>query len=311
MQMDAEDVLTLLPETPSEVLEEVLPDFLPDLFTEYAEPASGPLRAAPADFGEEDVLSLADELPELRPLPPLKPMSPLRLTGPLAGFHSLPGFGGPGFGGSGQGSPGQGSPGQGSPEQGSLEYVGEVVDLPPGGLGADFALVPSGRVSPLGQVETAAPAEHLVETEKHVVFALAGAKYAVPMEQVLEVCEFEQFTPVMNVPDWIMGVTNLRGDIVSIVDLRHFLDQAGDAGARQQPIRNLVVAQTQQGDLTTCLAVESVLGLAHTPTAEIQNVERVFGDGLTPHTRGVYAQGNELLSMLDLESLLRALEITG
>lgn len=194
------------------------------------------------------------------------------------------------------------------------EYIGELVEAerlevrPPAGV---TALVPS-RYQAVPTPLTALKQAALGEPEKHVVFALAGAKFAVPMEQVVEVRELEHYTPVINVPSWVLGITNLRGDIVSVVDLARLLDSSRSAGGKNTslPFRNLIVAQTRQGDLTTCLVVDTVHGLAHAQPTEIQKVERLVGDGLTPHTRGILAQGEELLSILDLESLLRSLELT-
>ncbi len=294
--IDAEDILTL----PSEAALELLPELLP----ENAAPTAESFQFTGADFGEDDVLSLADELPALQPLPQpqgfrFQDTLPLRRPELLSGEISLTDFA--------------------RPDEFEFEHLGEIVDLP---QNTPHDSMVSAATEQFEQSSLAAelaarlaavelPAETPVKAEKHVVFALAGAKYAVPMEQVLEVCEFEQFTPVFNVPEWVMGITNLRGDIISVVDLRHFLDSSAEAAARRQPLRNLVVVQTQRGDLTACLAVESMLGQAQAPTAEIQQVERVLGDGLTPHTRGFFAQGDELLSMLNLESLLRSLEIIG
>lgn len=292
--IDAEDILTL----PSESSLEFLPELLPDI----TDPMDELFQLTEADFGDDDILSLADDLPGLQPLPQLREVQvedTLRCTEPL-NWMAAP-------------------MAESNSGQAGFEHVGEIAAWPKTVEHQPFALAPPEQLDQsslaaelaarLAAVEI--PAEPLAEAEKHVVFALAGAKYAVPMEQVLEVCDLDQFTPVINMPDWVMGITNLRGDIISVVDLRHFLTTSADAAARRQPLRNLVVVQTQRGDLTTCLAVESMLGLAQAPTAEIQKVDRVLGDGLTPHTRGFFAQGDELLSMLNLESLLRSLEISG
>lgn len=290
--MEAEDILTLPSESPLELLPALLPD--------GDAPVTDDVQFTEGDLGEDDVLSLADTLPVVRPLPqPLgfQMPEPLRRTEPLSEFAALVSAA--------------------SPD--SFGHGDETSDQLKTSLRNSFTLAPSKQVEQLSlAAELAArlaavdsPDEPLIEAEKHVVFTLAGAKYAVPMDQVLEVCDFDQITPVINVPEWVMGITNLRGDIISVIDLRHFLTPSTSAAVRRQSLRNLVVVQTQQGDLTTCLAVESMLGMAQAPTAEIQKVERVLGDGLTPHTRGFFAQGDELLSMLNLESLLRSLEITG
>ena len=345
--VDAEDVLTLPPDAPTAGLADSAPvltgtpvegvsdalaqDSLPDLLAEFA-PHFAQLFAESGagarfedngavldlDFEMDEVLSLADEVPPVQPLPPLTRFDESSFDAPSRTSFDAPSR--TSFDALSLRLTSDLPP---LPDTGGLEYIGEIVH-PPSTLAntlaqsaqADaFALVPAavpGRFdqASLAQLsELAAPEEAAVETEKHVVFALAEGKYAVPMELVLEVCDFTQCTPVMNVPDWILGVTNLRGDIVSVVDLRRFVADANELTHRPPP-RSLVVAQTRQGDLTTCLAVESVLGMAQAPVNEIQTVERVFGDGLSPHTRGIYARGNELLSMLDLESLLRALELT-
>jgi purine-binding chemotaxis protein CheW len=199
------------------------------------------------------------------------------------------------------------------------EYIGEIVeDARPAAPSTGVALVARARAVDVEiqdvEIEDAEAAEAVPDTlEKHVIFSLAGAKYTVPMEQVLEVRELEHYTPVMNVPAWVLGITNLRGDIVSVVDLQKLVEpSAGDSGnsAARLSAHNLVVVQTLKGDLTTCLAVERVYGLAQAAPAEIQAVERIVGDGLTPHTRGLFAWGEELLSILNLESLLHSLEIT-
>lgn len=291
--MDAENILTL----PGESLLELLPELLLD----GPEPIADYVQFSEADFGEEDILSLADELSVVQPLPqPLEFQmpEPLRRTEPLSRFTALANAA--------------------NPDSFGLRHNRESADQFDNSLRSSFTLTPTEQLEQSSlAAELAArlaavdsPAEPLVEAEKHVVFTLAGAKYAVPMEQVLEVCDFDQITPVINVPEWVMGITNLRGDIISVVDLRHFLTPSTTATMRRQPLRNLVIVQTQRGDLMTCLAVESMLGIAQTPSAEIQTVERVLGDGLTPHTRGFVAQGDVLLSMLNLESLLRALEIS-
>ena len=142
--------------------------------------------------------------------------------------------------------------------------------------------------------------------EKYVIFSLAGANYAVPMNQVLELGELGHFTPVPHVPAWLLGVTNLRGDIVSVIDLRVLLGvEVADV-----PANNLLVAETLAGDLMTCLLVERVQGMASVPQSKIQTLEGWRGDSLAPYTCGVYAHGDGLLSILDLEGLLRSLTLT-
>lgn len=183
--------------------------------------------------------------------------------------------------------------------------LGEAIN---NGGSPEMALVPVGRVV----AEAAGPSKlplapaSLISQEKYLVFTLAGARYAVPMSQVLEVVKLGNFTRVPNVPDWILGITSLRGDIASIVDLRALLNlEPGDYADNH----NLLVTQTFEGDITACLAVEQVAGIAHVSAAQIQTIDTVSDDQLAPYVRGVHVHDGGLLSVLNLEGLLQSLDI--
>src|SRR5689334_910486 len=55
--------------------------------------------------------------------------------------------------------------------------------------------------------------------EKFIVFFLDGELYAVSAAQVAEVVQMLAITPLPNVPEWLLGIANLRGEIISVVDL--------------------------------------------------------------------------------------------
>lgn len=53
-----------------------------------------------------------------------------------------------------------------------------------------------------------------------VEFELAGEYYAFPLRQVREVCRLRELTPVPCTPAFILGIINLRGEILTIIDLK-------------------------------------------------------------------------------------------
>jgi purine-binding chemotaxis protein CheW len=69
-------------------------------------------------------------------------------------------------------------------------------------------------------------------TELQVLtFSLEGVSYGVDVNQVREVKNFESVTPVPYAPTYIKGITNLRGEVVPVVDLRkHFGIQEKKSG---------------------------------------------------------------------------------
>jgi len=57
-----------------------------------------------------------------------------------------------------------------------------------------------------------------------ITFALGSERYAIETEYVREVVRLADFSAVPGAPDFILGVTNLRGEVLCLVDLRTFFD---------------------------------------------------------------------------------------
>jgi purine-binding chemotaxis protein CheW len=55
-----------------------------------------------------------------------------------------------------------------------------------------------------------------------VTFALGAERYALEACHVREVVRFTEYTPVPGTPPFLVGVCNLRGEILAVIDLRHF-----------------------------------------------------------------------------------------
>ncbi|MGZ3789758.1 MAG: chemotaxis protein CheW [Bacteriovorax sp.] len=58
------------------------------------------------------------------------------------------------------------------------------------------------------------------EDSRYLIFSLSGEEYAMPLLNVKEVIGFSETTPVPNAPEYFKGVINLRGQIISVMDLR-------------------------------------------------------------------------------------------
>ena len=57
-----------------------------------------------------------------------------------------------------------------------------------------------------------------------MTFALGTERYAIETEYAREVVRLTDFSPVPGAPDFVLGVTNLRGEVLCLVDLRTFFD---------------------------------------------------------------------------------------
>jgi purine-binding chemotaxis protein CheW len=81
------------------------------------------------------------------------------------------------------------------------------------------------RARALARVPPLPPAA--AEVLEVVTFALADERYAVETRHLCEVAHLGAFTPVPGAPDFLVGVMNLRGEILDVLDLRRSLGLPG------------------------------------------------------------------------------------
>ncbi len=79
-------------------------------------------------------------------------------------------------------------------------------------------------------------------SEQFVTFTLAGEEYAVDVFKVKEVIDPPTMTQVPNMPDYIPGVINLRGNVIPIVDLRYKL---GLGSSEQTTDTRILIVQVE------------------------------------------------------------------
>jgi purine-binding chemotaxis protein CheW len=122
----------------------------------------------------------------------------------------------------------------------------------------------------------------------HVRVGVGGEQYALPVGAVLEVVELNDLTPVPGSPPEIVGVCNLRGEVIPVMDLATVLDLA-DA----EPER-IVVAEL--GARRAGLAVDAVVDVGELADAS----EQVDSPFLT----GAVLVDGVLVGVLDAEAVL-------
>jgi purine-binding chemotaxis protein CheW len=110
-------------------------------------------------------------------------------------------------------------------------------------------------------------------------------------------------TYLPHLPDWIPGVCNLRGNIVSIVDLKQLL---GFEPSTIGPKTRLVVVRTHSQDLTTGLIVDEVARITEVDAARIHRPTGRLEGQLGAHVKGTYETNDAVICILDLESTLNS-----
>jgi purine-binding chemotaxis protein CheW len=129
-------------------------------------------------------------------------------------------------------------------------------------------------------------------TRLHVRVRVADEHYALPVADVLEVAELGDVTPVPGAGAAVLGVRNLRGQVLPVVDLATVFELPASAPER------IVIAE--RGGLRAGLAVDAVDGVEQLPEASEEVDSR--------HLVGAALAGGALVGVIDVESVLDGVE---
>jgi purine-binding chemotaxis protein CheW len=139
--------------------------------------------------------------------------------------------------------------------------------------------------------ETPAPMREL----ELLSFRMGGEEYAVLVEDVREVLKTRELTPVPNTPEYILGVTALRGVMLPVIDLCKRLGLA--PGVRDEKSRIIVV---NPGEEEVGLLVDRVIGVLRIMPDAVKPAPDNVEQG-AEFLRGIVRRDDKLYILLDLE----------
>src|SRR5882672_9215462 len=136
--------------------------------------------------------------------------------------------------------------------------------------------------------------------ELHIVgFQVGRETYGVPITSLHEIVRVPEITAVPDAPDYMEGVINLRGKIVSVIDLRKRFGQQSTAATR----RNRILVVEHRGRLCG-LIVDSASEVLKIPAADIEPSAAVFQEGGLNSITGLGKYKGRLIVLLDMARLL-------
>lgn len=150
-----------------------------------------------------------------------------------------------------------------------------------------------------------APIAVQAAASRFVLLSIAAGHYAIPEAYVTELERVPRVTMVPQTPVWLRGVTNVRGDIVSVIDMRAFLHLEPQASTSAR----LLVLRLLDEPFTTGLVVDGVDRIVAIETSAIQPPASPLEGPLAPYLGGVCEIGGRLVAVLDIERFLRSSEI--
>lgn len=151
--------------------------------------------------------------------------------------------------------------------------------------------------------DTALMQDRTEGTSQYLTFILAGEEYGVEILRVQEIRGWEPPTDIPNTPDYVLGVINLRGSVVPIIDLRkRFGLENVEFGKTTVVI--VVKVQHKKGERTMGLVVDAVSDVYDIQPEQIRPSPDFGGVVGTEFVKGLAKINKNMIILLDLDLLI-------
>ena len=137
-----------------------------------------------------------------------------------------------------------------------------------------------------------------------VGFRVGRETFGVPISLVHEIVRLPDITAVPEAPDYVEGVINLRGKIISVIDLRKRFKEREITRNKKNRILVVEVDGKMVG-----LIVDAASEVLKVPETEIDQPPNVFEEGELNYVTGVGKLRGRLIIMIDLTKILQKGEL--
>ena len=131
-----------------------------------------------------------------------------------------------------------------------------------------------------------------------VVVVLNGEYFGINLKVVREFTQINQVTPVPCTPDRIIGNMNLRGEILTLVDIRNVLNMSADT----KSLSKAIVVEIE--DLVVGIAVDEILDIIYLNVAELATIPAALNSANREYLRGTAFYEEKIIAVLNLRKLL-------
>jgi purine-binding chemotaxis protein CheW len=143
---------------------------------------------------------------------------------------------------------------------------------------------------------------------KYLTFALGKEEYGLEILKVREIIGYMDITAVPRTPSYVRGVINLRGQVISVVDLRA---KFGMEAAQRTEQTCIIVVEIKSGDrkLSTGIIVDRVSEVLNIPGENIEEPPTFGASVATDFILGMGKIGQAVKILLDIDRVLAKDEI--
>jgi len=140
----------------------------------------------------------------------------------------------------------------------------------------------------------------MAANRKYATFYLNGISFGVPVEKVQEVMEFHEITAVPLAPSVLPGIINLRGQILTTMNLKARLNLPEEENAAT-PM--MIVVRTSEGPMN--LVVDRIGNVLDVDPEQFEKPTETLKPGVRAVTTHVCKMEDRLLLLLDTEKVIQ------
>ena len=132
-----------------------------------------------------------------------------------------------------------------------------------------------------------------------VTFKLDNETYGINVMQVQEVLRYTEIAPVPGAPSYVLGIINLRGNVVTVIDTRQ---RFGLYNAEITDNSRIVIIEADKQ--VVGILVDSVAEVVYLRQSEIETAPNVGNDESAKFIQGVCNKNGELLILVELDKMM-------
>ena len=142
------------------------------------------------------------------------------------------------------------------------------------------------------------------EVLQWVTFHLNNETYGVNVMAVKEVLRFTDIAPVPGAPDYVLGIINIRGTVISVINTRRRFGLPD-----QDATENTRIVILEIGKYVVGILVDSVAEVVYLRQSEIETAPNVGKDDSARFIQGVCNKADELLILVEFDKLISQEEL--
>ena len=132
-----------------------------------------------------------------------------------------------------------------------------------------------------------------------VTFKLDNESYGINVMRVQEVLRYTEIAPVPGAPSYVLGIINLRGNVVTVIDTRR---RFGLADAEITDATRIVVMESSSQVMG--ILVDSVAEVVYLKASEIETAPNVGNEESAKFIQGVCNKNGELIILVEFDKML-------